>query len=88
VHGPLTPAEVAYTRRATVAWAVFYALLTLAIAALFFAASPRVWSMFVNFATFGLIALMFFAEHAIRLRMLPHRPRGGALVALRHFLIG
>jgi uncharacterized membrane protein len=88
VHGPLTQAEVAYTRRATVAWAAFYALLTLAIAALFFAASQRVWSMFVNFGTFGLIALMFFAEHAIRLKVLPHRPRGGTLVALRQFLIG
>lgn len=88
VHGPLTPAEIAYTRRATMAWAAFYALLTVAIAALFFTASARVWSLFVNFGTFGLIALMFFAEHTVRLKVLPHRPRGGTLVALRQFLIG
>jgi uncharacterized membrane protein len=88
LHGPLTPAEVAYTRRATVAWAAFYALLTLAIAVLFFGASVRVWALFVNFGTFGLIALMFFVEHTVRLKVLPHRPRGGTLVALRQFLIG
>jgi uncharacterized membrane protein len=88
LHGPLSPAEVAYTRRATVAWAIFYAVLTVAIATLFFAASARVWSLFVNFATFGLIGLMFVAEHAIRLKVLPGKRRGGTLVALRQFLIG
>jgi uncharacterized membrane protein len=88
LHGPLTLAEVAYTRRATVAWAIFYALLTFAIAGLFFAASARVWSLFVNFATFGLIGLMFVAEHTVRRKLLPHRPPGGTLVALRQFLIG
>jgi uncharacterized membrane protein len=88
LHGPLAPAEVAYTRRATVAWAIFYALLTLAITGLFFVASLRVWSLFVNFATFGLIGLMFAAEHTVRLKVLPQRRRGGTLVALRQFLIG
>jgi uncharacterized membrane protein len=88
LHGPLTAAEVGYTRRATVAWAIFYALLTLTIAGLFFAASARVWSLFVNFATFGLIGLMFVAEHTVRLKVLPQRRRGGTLVALRQFFIG
>jgi uncharacterized membrane protein len=88
LHGPLTPAEAAYMRRATVAWAMFYALLTLAIAGLFFTASARVWSLFVNFATFGLIGLMFVIEHAVRLKVLPGIKRGGVLVALRQFLIG
>jgi uncharacterized membrane protein len=88
LHGPLTPAEVAYTRRATIAWAIFYAALTVAIAALFFAASPRVWSLFVNFATFGLIGLMFAVEHTVRQKVLPPRQRGSTLVAIRQFLIG
>jgi uncharacterized membrane protein len=86
--GPLTAAEVAYTRHATVAWAIFYALLTLTIAGLFFVASARIWSLFVNFVTFGLIGLMFVAEHTVRLRVLPHRKRSGTLIALRQFLIG
>jgi uncharacterized membrane protein len=88
LHGPATPAEVAYTRRATAAWAAFYLVLSLAIVALFFGTSQRVWSLFVNFVTFGLIALMFFVEHAIRLKVVPRRHRGGTLTALRQFLIG
>jgi uncharacterized membrane protein len=88
LHGPVTPAEAAYTRRATVAWTSFYAMLSLAIVVLFFAAPQRVWSLFVNFVTFGLIAGMFFVEHAIRLKALPHPRRGGTLTALRQFLLG
>jgi uncharacterized membrane protein len=88
LHGPLGPAEATYTRRATVAWAAFYVLLTLAIAIVYFAAPPRVWSLFVNFATFGLIGLMFATEHAVRLKVLPHRRGGGTLAALRQFLGG
>jgi len=58
LYGALTPSEIAYTRGATQAWALFYGILTLAIAMLFFATSLRVWSLFVNFATFGLMMLM------------------------------
>ena len=88
LHGPLLPDEVAYTRRATVAWSIFYALLTVAIILLFFTAPLNIWSLFVNFATYGLIVLMFAADHAIRSRVLPHRPRSGLLTSLRQFLIG
>ena len=87
LHGPLTPEEISYTRRATVAWAVFYALLTAAIAILFFTVPLRVWSMFVNFATFALMGLMFVVEHAVRRRVIPHR-RGGMLTALRQLFLG
>lgn len=88
LHGPLTAAEVDYMRKATLAWALFYLLLTFAIVVLFFATSPRVWSFFVNFATFGLIALMFLIEHLIRRRVAPDSRRGSTLTALRQFLIG
>jgi uncharacterized membrane protein len=88
LHGALTPEEIAYTRRATVAWAAFYALIACAVLALFFIASLRVWSLFVNFAVFGLIAFMCIADHAIRQRVLPRRPSGGLVAALRQSLIG
>jgi uncharacterized membrane protein len=88
LYGPLTAAEIAYTRGATAAWAAFYALLALAIVALFFSAPGQVWSLFVNFATFGLIGLMFLAEHTVRRKVLPHRGSGSPLTALRRFLIG
>jgi uncharacterized membrane protein len=88
MYGELTPLEIAYTRSATLAWGVFYGLLTLAILILFYAASPRVWSLFVNFATFGLMMLMGIADHAIRRRVLPRHPRSGILTLIRRALIG
>jgi uncharacterized membrane protein len=89
LHGPLSPEEVAYTRRATVAWAVFYSSLSLTIVILFFVTSPVVWSLFVNFATFALIGLVFVVDHWIRFRVLQRgRRAGGTLAALRQFLIG
>jgi len=88
MYGALTPAEIAYTRSATAAWALFYALLTLAILVLFFAASLKVWSLFVNFATFGLMLLMGIADHAIRRRALPRHPRSGILALMKRSLIG
>ena len=88
IHAELTPVEVAYTRRATLAWAVFYALLTCMILALFFAAPLRLWSMFVNFGTFGLMILMGIADHAIRRRVLPRHPAEGLPTLIRRALIG
>jgi uncharacterized membrane protein len=87
LHGPLTPVEIAYTRKATVAWTIFYGLLAIAILALFFLTPLRVWSLFVNFATFGLIGVLFLIDHAIRRRVLPRRP-GGVLAAIRQSLTG
>jgi uncharacterized membrane protein len=86
-HCPLIPAEIAYMRRATGAWALFYLLLTAAILIVYFAAPVRVWSLFVNFATFGLIGLMFVIEHTVRRKLLPQRP-GSTRTALRHLLGG
>jgi len=87
LHGPLTPAETAYTRRATVAWTIFYALLAAAILILFFIAPLHIWSLFVNFLSFVIIAVMFVADHAIRRRVLPHR-HGGILAALLQSITG
>jgi uncharacterized membrane protein len=88
LHAALTPAEIAYTRYATVAWAVFYALMTMTIFILFFEASLRVWSLFVNFVAFALIMLMGIADHAIRRRYLPRRADGGMLAVIRRSLTG
>jgi uncharacterized membrane protein len=88
MHGALTAAETSYTRRATVAWAIFYALLTLAILVLFLVGPMRVWSFFTNFGTYVLMALMFAGEHALRAQLLPRRPNGGIWPALRQLLGG
>jgi uncharacterized membrane protein len=88
MHGELTPLEIAYTRRATVAWAVFYLFVTAAILIVFLAAPLRVWSLFVNFGTIVLIVSMGIADHAIRRRLLPRHPGGGLLAIIRRSLIG
>ena len=88
MHGTLTPAEIAYTRRATVAWVAFYVLTTVAILVLFFATPLRVWSLFVNFGVFGLMIVMGIADHALRRRMLPRHPAGGILTIIQRALIG
>ena len=88
LHGALTPPEISYMARATVAWTIFYALMALAILILFFAAPLRVWSLFVNFVTFGLIVLMGVVDHAIRHRVLPRRPGGGIRAILQRAILG
>lgn len=88
LHGPLEPAEIAYTRRATLVWFGFYTLLAAAIVLVFFEASAHVWSLFVNFGSFGLMGLLFALDHAIRRRVLPRRPGGGMVAALLHSVTG
>jgi uncharacterized membrane protein len=86
LHGPLTPREVRYTRRVTAAWALFLAAIVAVTFALFVAAPLRVWSLFANFFTLPLVALMFVAEYAVRARVLPQTERRGILATLRTFL--
>ena len=88
LHGALGPDEQAYLRAATLAWAGFYLVIAVAVGVLYFIAPLSVWSIFVNFATFGLIALMALADHLLRRRLLPPRHGGGLLTALRQALIG
>ncbi len=88
IHGVLTPREITYTRGATVAWTSFYFLLAGAIVVLFFSLSPRFWSLFVNFATFGLMIAMGLLDHAIRSRVLPRHPGGGILGVIRRAITG
>lgn len=88
LHGTLTPQELAYTRRATAAWSLFYGLLVLAIFGLFFAVPLAAWSSFVNFGTFGLMVLAGIVDHLIRRRRLPRHPGEGWAQIIRRALIG
>ena len=83
VHGPLSTLELRYTRKATLAWVIFF-LLNLAATFLLFKFAPlRVWSVFVNFCSLPLILLMFAAEYAVRRRVLPQVQSSGLIAALR-----
>lgn|GEM_PF-1187244 len=86
LHGPLSVKELTYTRYATIVWAFFYSSLTGIILVLFFLASMKFWSMFVNFVSFGLIALMFLIDHGIRRVVLGRT--GNIFAAIRQSLTG
>jgi len=83
LHGPLNAQALRYTRRVTLAWAVFF-LLNMAVTFLLYVFAPlRIWSLFVNFCSAPLILLMFVAEYAVRRRVLPKVQRSGLLDTLR-----
>lgn len=84
-HGEPSAALRAYTRRVTVAWTLFFAVVAATSVALFAFAPLGVWSTFANLLTFPLVALMFAAEYAVRLRALPPEDRGGILDAIRAY---
>ncbi len=64
-----------YTRRVTIAWSLFFAT-QLCLSVLLFCFAPlTVWSFFVNILDIPLVAMMFAAEYAVRLRCLNDPPR-------------
>lgn len=76
VHGGvLSNAQLAYTRRVTRAWSVFFAGMALVSTALFLFAPVTAWSTFANLLGGPLIALMFLGEYLWRRRALPEERR-------------
>jgi len=85
LHGALPPEEVRYSRRVTVAWTVFFALLFALSCALYLGGFIAAWAMFASILTPVLVAAMFVIEYAIRLRALPQSQRTGVLGGIRAF---
>ena len=86
VHAaPLTPQHEAYARQVTVAWTLFFAVMTLTSTLLFFLTPLTTWSAFANLLTLPLIALMFIAEYSIRRWRLPDTRNTHILDAIRAF---
>jgi uncharacterized membrane protein len=71
LYGPVTPLHARYTRQVTVAWTLFFATAALISTLLFFLAPLAAWSVFANFLTLPLVALMFIVEYGIRRCVLP-----------------
>jgi uncharacterized membrane protein len=88
VHGPLAPEVARYTRRVTLAWAVFFVALTVVLGVLFWLAPLPVWSAFANFCTLPLVATMFLGEYLLRQRVLPQVNHEGLLANLRVYRSG
>ena len=73
--GELSGELASYTRRVTIAWSLFFAT-QLCLSVLLFCFAPlTVWSFFVNILDIPLVATMFAAEYAVRLRCLKDPPR-------------
>jgi uncharacterized membrane protein len=66
----LPPRGVAYTRRVTQAWCVFFVLNGTIAAVTALAASDRVWALYNGGIAYGLIGLMFVGEWLVRQRVM------------------
>jgi len=85
VHAPLTPRHEIYARQVTIAWTLFFAAMALASTLLFFLAPLATWSVFANFLTLPLVALMFIAEYWARRWVLPDLQHTRILDAVRAY---
>ncbi|MBE0624101.1 MAG: hypothetical protein IH606_04735 [Burkholderiales bacterium] len=85
VHAVVTPQHEIYTRQVTIAWTLFFAAMALASTLLFFLAPLATWSVFANFFTLPLVALMFIAEYWVRRRALPDMRHMRILDAVRAY---
>jgi uncharacterized membrane protein len=83
VHGPLSPAATRYTRSVTMAWTVFFAAMSCALLIVYVAAPLAAWSVFANFCTAPLVALMFLGEYLVRHRVLPDMQHASILDMVR-----
>ena len=69
-RGQLDALVARYTRRVTVAWTAFFALMALESVGLALFAPLHVWSLFTNFLNYVLVLLFFIIEYRLRLRCL------------------
>ncbi|MBK8325362.1 MAG: hypothetical protein IPL06_22530 [Betaproteobacteria bacterium] len=85
VHGTLTPELAHYSRQVTVAWTVFFLVVTLASCALYLGGFMAAWSVLANFLTLPLVALMFIVEYAVRRRVVKQGSPGHILDGIAVF---
>ena len=85
IHGSLSAEVERYTRRVTLAWTVFFALVFTLSCALYLSRFLAAWSLFANIISPLLILAMFVVEYAIRLRALPDSERVGILGGIQAF---
>jgi len=85
VHGTLTPAMVAYSRKVTGVWTgYFVAMATLSI--VLYAVAPfDVWATFANLVTPFAILTMFIGEYLLRYRLHPEFERATLAQAVRAY---
>lgn len=85
IHGPLEADVARYARRVTIAWTIFFTTLFALSCTLYLGHFLAAWSILANILSPILVAAMFGAEYAIRVRALPHHERVGILGGIRAF---
>ncbi|MDI1308697.1 MAG: hypothetical protein PSV17_04590 [Methylotenera sp.] len=85
-RGSLPAEHEIYARRVTVAWVIFFAAISITSTLFFFMTPLATWSIFVNFFTLPLVALMFIVEFLLRRRLLTNLPTGHVLDAVKAYL--
>jgi uncharacterized membrane protein len=75
MDGPLSPERSRYTRSVTWVWVLTLSLILLVTVSLILLWSPAAWSIFANFISYALLALLFVGEYGYRrLRFPEHAP--------------
>jgi len=85
VHGSLTPAMAAYSRRVTVAWTVYFVAMAVLSIVLFATAPFVAWAAFANLVTPLAIVAMFVGEYLLRYRLHPEFERTTITQAVRAY---
>lgn len=71
IHPDMPESVERYTRKVTVAWAIFFAMQVLVSLVIFYVASIETWSMFANILNWPMVVLMFACEYFFRKRCNP-----------------
>jgi uncharacterized membrane protein len=86
VHGTLSAELLAYTRRVTVAWCLFFLAMAATSLALFLRAPAQIWSLFANVLNLPLVVAMFVAEYGWRRLRHPDMSRATVPTMIRAFM--
>jgi uncharacterized membrane protein len=86
VHEHLTPDMVAYTRKLTGVWTLYFIAMVLSSLGLFFFTSFETWALFANVLTPMTVVLMFTAEHLLRYRLHPEFERVSVADSIRSYM--
>jgi len=85
VHGTLTPAMVAYSRKVTLVWTGYFITMA-ALSVVLYAVAPfDVWAAFANLVTPLAILAMFIGEYVVRYRLHPEFERATLAQAVRAY---
>lgn len=86
VHGTLPPDVIVYTRRVTVAWALYFLAMACASVVVYLACDWIAWSLLANVVTPLAIAVLFLGEYLLRYRLHPEFERATLLQSVRAYL--